>query len=74
MPGAKGMADGKRNSQGQYRGTEKRDVWLQTLNALKSQWICFHKTMQLRQCWKAEHDLQKHEFMLMGFIISVVKT
>lgn len=35
VPGAKGMADGRRNSQGQHRGTEKRGVWLQTLNALQ---------------------------------------
>lgn len=31
VPGAKGMADGRRNSQGQHRGTEKRGVWLQNL-------------------------------------------
>lgn len=35
MPGAKGTADGRRNSQGQYRGTEKKDIWLQPLNAFQ---------------------------------------
>lgn len=29
------MADGRRNSQGQHRGTEKRGVWPQPLNALQ---------------------------------------
>lgn len=35
VPGTKSMADGRRNSQGQHRGTEKRDVWLKPLNALQ---------------------------------------